>query len=134
MLIRVFFRNFANRFVAERRKGRHRPSDLKILKLILSVVVWSLLVIYLVVVIGVNTPWGQQYLGRRVAGMLSEKLGTSVTIDRIEYGVLSHVTLHDVLIKDQQGVEMLRANRLSTRIELLPLAEGKVSVATAQLF
>ena len=107
---------------------------MRILKHILSLLVWSLLVIYLVVAIGVNTPWGQKYMGRRVAGLLSRTLGTSVTIDRVEYGFFSHVTLHDVLIKDQQGVEMLKANRLSTRIELLPLAEGKVSVATAQLF
>ena len=73
-------------------------------------------------------------MGRKVAGVLAQKLGTSVSIGRLDYGIPSHVTLYDVLIKDQQGKELLKATRLSTRIDLMQLAEGQISIATAQLF
>lgn len=97
-------------------------------------VIWVVVSLYLVCILTFSIPSVQKFFGRKVAGVLAEKLGTSVSIDRLEYRLFSHVTLYGVLIKDQQGEDMLKANRLSTRIDLLPLAEGKISIATAQLF
>ena len=73
-------------------------------------------------------------MGRKVAGVLAGKLGTSVSIGRLDYDLFSHISLYDVNIKDQQGRDMLNASRLSTRLDLLPLLDGKVSISTAQLF
>jgi len=79
-------------------------------------------------------PAVQQYLGKRAAGMLARQLGTSVSIGQLSYNLLSHVTLRDINIRDQQGRDMLQVSRLSARIDLLPLANGKISISTAQLF
>jgi len=73
-------------------------------------------------------------MGQRAAKVLSGKLGTSVSIGRLDYSLPSHITLYNVDIKDQQGHDMLSARRLSVRLELTPLTEGKISIATAQLF
>ena len=107
---------------------------MKLFKHILNILIWTILGLYLLLMLTISVPSVQEYLGGRVASLLAGKLGTSVSIGRLDYGLFSHVTLYDVLIKDQEGREMLKAHRLSTRLDLLPLTEGKVSVATAQLF
>jgi hypothetical protein len=37
-------------------------------------------------------------------------------------------------MKDQQGRDMLNVSRLSARVDLIPLVNGRISIATAQLF
>ena len=66
--------------------------------------------------------------------MLSEKLQTQVDVGRIDLGFFNRLTIDDVVIHDREMVEMLRASRLSVKIELLPLLEGQVRIASAQIF
>ena len=108
--------------------------SLKILKHILNTVIWTVLALYLLIIFTFSIPAIQEYMGHRAAGVLAKKLGTSVTIGRVKYGLLSHLTLYQVGIRDKQGNDMLTAGRISARIDLLPLAEGKISISTAQLF
>ena len=96
--------------------------------------VWVVLSLYLLFFLVSSIPTVQEYAAERASRLLAKKLGTSVSIKRLQFGLLSHITLYGVSIKDQQGKEMLRANRLSARMDLLPLSEGKISISTAQLF
>ncbi len=73
-------------------------------------------------------------MGEKAARLLAEKLGTSVTVGSMDIGLLNHLTLNNVNIKDQQGKDMLWSSRISARMELLPLTEGKISLAKAQIF
>ena len=107
---------------------------MKILKHILNIAIWSLLGLYLLIILTFSIPAVQEYLGKRAANVLAEKLGTSVTIGRLKYGLLSHLTLYQVNIKDQQGADMLTAGRISAHLDLMPLTDGKISISTAQLF
>ena len=107
---------------------------MKILKHILSIVIWSILGLYLFITLTFSIPAVQEYLGQRAAAVLAKKLGTSVTIGRLRYDLLSHLTLYQVVIRDQRGADMLMAGRISANLDLLPLADGKISVSTAQLF
>ena len=79
-------------------------------------------------------PQIQSYLGSKVAGAISEKLGTSVSVGRVDLGFFNRVIIDDVHILDQQQQEMLRVGRLSVRLELWPLIDGKISISSAQLF
>ena len=96
--------------------------------------VWAVLGLYLVFMVVVNIPAVQAYLGHQASQLLAGKLGTSVSVGSVEIGLLNHLTFNDVLIRDQQGKDMLKARRLSAHVDLLPLADGKVSISTAQLF
>jgi len=80
-----------------------------------------------------SIPAVQEYMGGRVAKILAGKLGTSVSIGRVDIGLLNHLTINNLNVKDQQGRDMLWCDRLSVRMELLPLTEGKISIAKAQL-
>lgn len=107
---------------------------MKILKRISNIVVWTLLGLYLMFFLVANVTWVQEYLGQWTAKTLSQKLGTSVSIESADIGLLNHLTLNNVRIKDQQGKDMLQCGRLSARLELLPLTEGKIVIAKAQVF
>ncbi|MDE7085793.1 MAG: hypothetical protein K2O48_03785, partial [Prevotella sp.] len=102
---------------------------MKIIKRISNIVVWTLLGLYLMFFLVANMTWVQEYLGQWTAKTLSQKLGTSVSIESADVGLLNHLTLNNVRIKDQQGKDMLQCGRLSVRLELLPLTEGKIVIA-----
>ena len=95
--------------------------------------IWTVLSLYLTFMLTSSIPAVQVYAGRRVSRMLSGRLGTSVSIKRIDVGLINHLTLYDLLVKDQSGRDMLSAGRVSA-LDLLPLAEGTVSISSAQLF
>ncbi|MBQ9187151.1 MAG: translocation/assembly module TamB [Prevotella sp.] len=107
---------------------------MKILKYIFNITLWTILGLYIVFFLAFSIPAVQEYAAQRVAGLLAGKLGTSVRIERLEYGLPGHLTLYHVDVRDQQGEPMLQARRLSVHIDLLPLFDGKVSISTAQLF
>ena len=73
-------------------------------------------------------------MGKKAGDLLSEKFGTEVRVGRINIGLFNRVIVDDVLMKDQSGQEMIRASRLSTTIDLIPLFNGKISISSAQLF
>jgi hypothetical protein len=100
----------------------------------MNFVVWTVLGLYLIFILTFSIPAVQEYMGKKVADMLAAKLGTSVSIGRLDYSIPSQLTLYQVNIRDQKGRDMLFANRISARLDLLPLAEGKVSLSTAQVF
>ena len=79
-------------------------------------------------------PQTQNYLGRKVADAIADKLGTHVSIGRVDLGLFNRVIIDDVRIKDKQQKDMLRVGRLSVRLELWPLIDGKISISSAQLF
>ena len=76
----------------------------------------------------------QRFIGSKVAGELSEKLGTEVSVGRVDLGFFNRIIIDDILILDQRQKEMLKASRVSAKIELLPLLDGRVSISAAQLF
>ena len=107
---------------------------MKLLKYILNIIVWSVLGLYLLFFLALQIPTVQEYLGHKLASVAAEKLGTDVSIGRADIGIPNRLTLYDVLILDQQGKEMLKARRLSARVNWLEMTDGRISIATAQLF
>ena len=84
--------------------------------------------------IAVNLPIVQEYLGNKVATALEQKLGTRVSVGRIDMGFLNRIIIDDILIYDQQQKEMLRAGRLTAKVDLVPLTQGKIAISSAQIF
>ena len=107
---------------------------MKLFKYILNLVVWTILGLYLLVVLIFKIPAVQRYLGDRMADVAADKLGTRVSIGKADYNFPNHLTLYDLFIRDQEGKAMLKASRVSARVDLLPFTQGRISIATAQLF
>ena len=107
---------------------------MKLFKRIVSIIIWGIIVLNLLSAGILSMPQVQQFAGRKVAGLLSETLGTEVNIGRVSFGFLNRLIIDDVYLLDQQQKELLRVARLSAKVDLLPLAEGKISISSAQLF
>lgn len=100
----------------------------------INVLIWALAGLYLAVIILVNIPAAQSYIGARVASALSRKLDTKVEVGRVNLGFFNRIIVDDILLHDQQGQHMLRAGRVSVRFDYLALLRGRVAVSSAQLF
>ena len=107
---------------------------MKILKRIISIVIWTVIALNLLTAGLLHLPGVQQFLGDKVSALLEEQLGTKVSVGQIDLGLLNRIIIDDVLICDQQSKEMLRVSRLSVKIDYMPLTEGKIHISSAQLF
>ncbi len=88
----------------------------------------------LLLLILLEVPAIQDYCGNQLASTLSEKLGTRVTIGRVDVSLPSRLTADNVIIYDQEGQQMVEAKRLSASVGLISLAEGRFDISSAQLF
>jgi hypothetical protein len=79
-------------------------------------------------------PVTQRFLGDKVSGFVSDLLGTEVSVGRVDLGLPSRLILDDLVIHDQRQKEMVRAARVSVKMDILPMLEGKVAINSAQLF
>ncbi|MBO7141399.1 MAG: translocation/assembly module TamB domain-containing protein [Prevotella sp.] len=107
---------------------------MKVLKRILYFTIWSLVALHVVVLLAVQLPPVQTWLGSKAGTALSEKLGTNVTVGRVELGLFNRIIINDVCIPDLQGDTLLRASHLSVKASLLPLLKGHIDISSAQLF
>ena len=107
---------------------------MKRLKHIISWAIWTLLALYVIALVLVRLPAVQSYLGNQVASAIGRKLGTEASVGRIDLGFFNRIIIDRVNIKDRQMTDLLTADRLTARLQLLPLLEGRVSISSAQLF
>lgn len=90
--------------------------------------------LYVGVILLLNIPFIQRQISSIVAGELSGLLGSNLTVGRIDMGLLNRIIIEDLLLEDQSGEELAKISRLSARIELSQLLQGKISIANVQLF
>ena len=106
----------------------------KLLKRFVSWTIWGIIGLNLMLMGVSHLPAAQRRIGSIVAHAVEEKLGTRVSLGRVDLGFLNRVIIDDLLIYDQQKKEMVRVARLSAKIDIAPLIEGKISISSAQLF
>ena len=107
---------------------------MKALKKTISTTVWALLAITVAAVASLHVPAVQQWAGEKAAEALSEKLGTEVSIGRIDLGLLNRVIMDDVVIYDQQKKQMVNVARMTAKVDVAPLALGRIVISSAQIF
>ena len=108
--------------------------NLEKLKHIFSSVIWTLICVYFLLIVLLHLPVVQSALGSQIADALGKKLGTKVSVGSVNLGILNRMIIDDVLLYDQKGDSMLYASRVSAKIDVIPLFEGKISIGSAQLF
>lgn len=104
------------------------------LKNIIRGVIWTLMGLSVTLLVLPQVPVVQEYLGSKVSTALSDKLDTDVSVGRVVVGIPNRVIIDDVNLDDQSGQRMLHAARMSVKIDLIDLIQGKVSIPSAQLF
>ena len=111
-----------------------RLTNVKRLKYIINWTIWSLLALYVGVLVAVHVPFVQRLLGEKVADAVAEKIGSKAHVGNVNLGFLNRIIIDDVTILDQSDSTMLRAGRMSVKVDFLPLLKGRISISSAQLF
>lgn len=107
---------------------------LKKLRRIINILVWVTVGLYLTVIALVHVPAVQSALGKEVASAIAKKLGTAVSVGRVDVGLFNRIIIDDVAILDQRGKHMLWASRLSAKFSYTDLVRGRVTITSAQVF
>ena len=104
------------------------------IKRITTGVIWFLIGICVLPFILLQIPTIQEYIAGQTAALLSDKIGVPVNVDRINYGLFNRIIIDGVTINDRQQQEMIKSARISAKVDVLPLLNGKISVSSAQIF
>lgn len=107
---------------------------MKDIRRIINMLIWSLAGLYLIIVLLLSLPAVKTFIASKVSTTLSDKLGTSVVVKSADISIPNRITVNDVLILDQQEQQMLVAPRLSAKIKILDLINGKITISSAQIF
>ena len=103
-------------------------------KRIINIFVWTIVCIYLTIVILSHIPAIQNGLGKCVSDALCDKFGTRVTIGRVDLGFINRLIIDDAYIYDKSGKQMLKVSRTSVKIDLIDLINKKITITSAQFF
>ena len=81
-----------------------------------------------------HVPMVQRSLATYISDAISEKIGSKVSVGRIDLGFFNRLIIDDVNIPDQWGEKLLKTSRLSVKINLYELAHGRICISAIQLF
>ncbi|MDD7462723.1 MAG: translocation/assembly module TamB [Prevotellaceae bacterium] len=85
-------------------------------------------------VILIHIPSVQTFICRQISSAVSDKLGTRVSIGKVDIGFLNRLIIDDFTLQDQSRTDMLKASRLSAKFEYIPLlTQGKIHISSVQL-
>ena len=104
------------------------------LRKIINTVIWSLVGLYLLSVILLHIPIVQSFIGSTVAQAVSKKLGTEVVVTRVDLGFFNRIIIDNFYIKDHKQQNLLKASRLSVKINPISIFKGKIIISSIQLF
>ena len=107
---------------------------MKKFKHICNGIIWTLIVLYLLLIVLMHLPSVQTFLGKEVAEALADKFGTKVEVGKVNLGFFNRIIVDDVMMYDQQGDSLIYASRLSAKIDYIAATQGKISVSSAQIF
>lgn len=107
---------------------------MKRIKHFINTAIWALLALYVVMIAMVNLPMAQSFIGRQVAQAISTKLGTPVSVGRVDVGLFNRLIVDDVSLLDHQGIAFFKATRLSVKLDYMEALYGRISITSAQIF
>jgi len=105
-----------------------------VFKRTIKIIIWTITGLYLTIVTLLHIPFIQNTIGECVGDALSAKLGTKVSIGRVDLGFVNRIIIDDSQMLDQQNKQMLTVSRISVKVNLLALANGQIEITSAQFF
>jgi len=100
---------------------------------IIGYVLGSILLLLILVVVWLNTPYGKNFVKNRAVAFLRGKLKTEVYVGELGYGLPKMVVLKDVVFKDQSKDTLLAARELRVDIDMLKLFKKQVDIKQIHL-
>ncbi len=76
-----------------------------------------LLLLVVLFLAGISTPFVQTYLGKKITNTLNKNYSTSISVSNINIGILGNVVLNDVFIADHRSDTLLYAKSVTTSLK-----------------
>ncbi|MEG1860186.1 MAG: translocation/assembly module TamB domain-containing protein [Bacteroidaceae bacterium] len=111
----------------------NRNTYIKTLGKIVRWFVGILISVYLLSVLLFKIPAVNVSFANFIAKEVGNVLSTKVSIEDISLGMFNRIILNGVSIEDQTHKELLKAKRISVKIEYLPLLKGVISIRNVEL-
>ena len=107
------------------------------MRLLKRTIQWTIGIIcglYFCLQVAMHIPPVQRWAGSAASHVLHSLWDWEISIGRVRLGLWNRIIIDDIILKDKQDSTMLHASRLAAKLEIIPLFDGKISIANAQLF
>lgn len=104
----------------------------KVLK-VLAIVVLTILILIGIIIWGLQTPTGQNFLTDQANSYLRKKLKTKLNIEKVRFDVPDWLLLEGVYFADQKGDTLLYGKRLYVDMDMYGLLKGNVGINKIEL-
>lgn len=95
---------------------------------VFAIVILALLILVGVLIWGIQTPFGQNFLTTQANSYLRKKLKTKVNIDKVRFDVPDWILLEGVYFADQKGDTLVAGKRLYVDLDMYSLIKGNVGI------
>ena len=107
---------------------------MKILRRIVNIIIWTAVSVYLLTLLLFRLPPVQSALASATAGALSSKIGSEVSVGKIDVGMFNRIIVDELEVRDLNDSLMLRSARLAVKVHLGELLHGRIRITSAQMF
>ncbi|KAA6436602.1 translocation/assembly module TamB [Dyadobacter flavalbus] len=95
---------------------------------VLAIIILTVLILVGVLIWGIQTPFGQNFLTTQANSYLRKKLKTKVNIEKVRFDVPDWILLEGVYFEDQHGDTLVAGKRLYVDLDMYSLIKGNVGI------
>ena len=85
--------------------------------------------LFVVAVLAIRTPWAQQYITDQAVNFVSSKTGTEMAIEKLFITFRGDVQLEGVYLEDTNADTLVFMNELEAGVAFLPLINGNINIS-----
>lgn len=100
---------------------------------VLAIVILTVLILVGVLIWGIQTPFGQNFLTSQANSFLRKKLKTKVNIEKVRFDIPDWIMLEGVYFEDTHGDTLLAGKRLYVDLDMYSLIKGNVGINKVEL-
>ena len=107
------------------------------MKTLRHIIQWTTAIVcgvYMLLQIAMNVPAVQYWAGDIAENIIQRTLNWHIHIGKVRLGMWNRIVIDDIKLADRDGIRMLHISRLAAKVDIMPLFEGKISIANGQLF
>lgn len=106
-----------------------KPALVKFSKVI-SILLGVILLILLLLVLFIRSPWGQEIIVNKATSYVEKKTGTKLSIDRLFITFSGNIYLEGLYLQDLNGDTLLYSRNLEAGVEFIPLINsGDINIS-----
>ncbi|OJV17635.1 MAG: translocation/assembly module TamB [Dyadobacter sp. 50-39] len=100
---------------------------------VLAIIILTVLILVGVLIWGIQTPFGQNFLTSQANSFLRKKLKTKVNIEKVRFDIPDWVLLEGVYLEDLHGDTLVAGKRLYVDLDMYSLIKGDIGINKVEL-